>query len=71
MTWSDGPGTIYSDHQHDHDECLWVLGGRMDFTIGGIVYSVGAGDRLRLRRGTVHAARVVGNETCYYLIGQR
>jgi quercetin dioxygenase-like cupin family protein len=68
--WSDRPGASYAPHSHDHDESLWVVAGRITFGIAGRRYSLGAGDRLMLPRGTVHTAEV-GGEGATYLIGQK
>ncbi len=70
LAWSDPPGRAYSPHAHDHDESLWCVRGRIVFEIAGREYALGAGDRLMLPRGTVHAA-VVGPAGAHYLIGER
>jgi mannose-6-phosphate isomerase-like protein (cupin superfamily) len=31
--WHDVPGADYPRHRHDHDECLWILRGRITFVV--------------------------------------
>ncbi len=69
--WSDGAGTVYAPHQHEHDECLWMVSGEMEFTVDERSYRLTPGDRLVLPRRTVHSARVLGERVAEYVIGQR
>ena len=71
VLFSDAPGTIYAEHDHDHDECLWFVSGQMEMVIGDDHFMLGPGDRLVLPRGTTHRARVVGTQSVRYVIGQR
>lgn len=70
FSWSDPPGHGYAPHQHEHDESLWMLRGRMTFGIAGAEYVLEPGDRLMLPAGTVHSA-VAGPAGAAYLIGRR
>jgi quercetin dioxygenase-like cupin family protein len=69
--WSDPPGRTYAPHAHDDDQSHWIIGGRLALFVEGEEYVLGPGDRDYLPAGTVHAARVVGDEPVVYLIGSR
>jgi len=47
-----------------------VIQGEITFGIGGDRYTLRAGDRLMLPKGTVHTA-YTGAESCLYFIGQK
>jgi len=70
FSWRDAAGTLYEPHQHEEDECLWLIDGEMSFEIDGRRYDLGAGDRLMLPARTVHAAQA-GPGGAAYLVGQR
>lgn len=69
--WSDPPGRTYAPHSHGEDQSHWVLDGSLALTVGGEEYVLGPGDRDFLPAGTVHAARVVGDEPVVYLIASK
>jgi quercetin dioxygenase-like cupin family protein len=69
--WSDPPGARYESHQHEHDELIWIIGGRIEFMIDEKVYELNAGDRLFLPRDTPHEAQVPRGQKVEYLIGQK
>lgn len=69
-SWSDPPGCDYPPHTHDHDECLWVLAGEINFGAAGCEFRLRPGDRLMLPQGTVHTARA-GAAGATYLIGEQ
>jgi quercetin dioxygenase-like cupin family protein len=69
--WTDSPGTTYPPHAHDDDQSHWVLRGAMILTVGSDHYVLRAGDRDWLPAGTVHSARVEGEEPVTYLIGSK
>jgi quercetin dioxygenase-like cupin family protein len=65
--WSNGPGAIYSVHDHPYRKILYIERGSITFTPAGKAAIVMTpGDRLDLPAGTPHAA-VVGAEgvTCW------
>jgi quercetin dioxygenase-like cupin family protein len=65
--WSNGPGAIYSVHDHPYTKILYIERGSITFTPAGKAAIVMTpGDRLDLPAGTPHAA-VVGAEgvTCW------
>ena len=68
--WRDDAGAEYQPHAHDHEESLWVIQGEITFGIGDERYTLLAGDRLMLPKGTVHTA-YTGAESCLYFIGQK
>jgi quercetin dioxygenase-like cupin family protein len=70
-TWTDRPGATYAPHSHDDDQSHWVVRGAIALTVGGEEYVLRAGDRDWLPGGTMHAARVVGDEPVTYLIGSK
>ena len=69
--WSDPPGRTYAPHAHGEDQSHWIVSGALALTVDGREYVLRAGDRDFLPAGTVHAARVVGDEPVVYLIGAR
>ncbi len=69
--WTDAPGTTYPPHTHDDDQSHWIVRGSLALTVGSTEYVLGPGDRDWLAAGTVHAARVVGDEPVTYLIGSK
>jgi quercetin dioxygenase-like cupin family protein len=69
--WTDARGATYPPHTHGDDQSHWVLRGAIALTVGAEEYVLRAGDRDWLPAGTVHAARVVGDEPVTYLIGSK
>jgi mannose-6-phosphate isomerase-like protein (cupin superfamily) len=70
--WYDVPGAHYPKHRHEYDECLWVLRGELDLTIGEETLALRTGDRVYLAARTAHIARVPeGMEGVTYLVGQK
>ena len=57
------PGTIFSDHTHNHDKKDMVLSGTFLIRVNKQDYILKAGDMLEIPAGTVHYAEVIGNET--------
>ncbi len=57
------PGTVFPPHTHEVDKIDVVLSGRFRLTLpeGSLVLT--AGDMVRIPRGVVHSAEVVGDET--------
>jgi quercetin dioxygenase-like cupin family protein len=58
--WSNGPGDVYSAHQHSYHKVLYVVSGSITWSLPelGQVVETFPGDRIDLPRGTLHAARV-------------
>jgi quercetin dioxygenase-like cupin family protein len=72
LEWSDRPGITYTTHQHEEDQSHCIVSGQIEFTVENAgVFVLGAGDRDYLPAGTPHAARVVGDEVVFYLIGAK
>jgi quercetin dioxygenase-like cupin family protein len=70
--WTDAPGSYYSDHDHANDQSHWILSGSLELTVEGHgKFVLEAGDRDLMPAGTVHSARVKGNEPVVYLIGEK
>ena len=70
--WRDEPGAAYPDHQHDDYQSHWVISGTLEFTVAGVgTFEMREGDRDFMPTGTIHSARVIGNEPVEYLIGSR
>ena len=59
--WSNGPGDVYSAHDHAYHKVIYVVEGSITFGLPGEGRRVtlNAGDRLELPAGIVHDA-VVG-----------
>jgi len=60
--WSNGPGAVYTVHDHTYRKILYVAQGSITFTHAGRPAVVlRAGDRLDLPAGTRHGAVVGGD----------
>ncbi len=55
-------GTYFPDHMHEVDKIDAVVSGRFRMTMGENEAILEAGDCLKVPRGTVHSAEVVGDE---------
>jgi len=72
FAWSDPPGALYPGHQHDDYQSHWIISGTLELTVAGVgTFEMQPGDRDFMPAGTVHAARVVGNDPVEYLIGSK
>lgn len=68
--WSDAAGAVYADHEHGDDQCHWIISGTLELEVRGFgTVILNAGDRDFMPAGTVHSARVLGDEPVVYLIG--
>lgn len=63
------PGTYFPDHVHSVDKADAVVSGTFEITLPGGKVILKAGDCIKVPRGTVHAARVIGNEPVVSLDG--
>lgn len=70
--WSDRAGAIYSEHSHSNDQSHWVISGSLELTVKYIgTFILNAGDRDFMPANTYHSARVIGDESVVYLIGEK
>ena len=70
--WGDRPEATYALHKHNEDQSHWIISGELELMIehiGTVVLK--AGDRDFLPARTWHSARVLGEETVVYLIGEK
>lgn len=72
VTWSNGPGERYSDHEHGSTKLLVCAEGEITFFVGAEASAVTLtpGDGFVLPRGTRHSA-VVGPTGCVCVEGHR
>jgi quercetin dioxygenase-like cupin family protein len=58
--WSNGPGDVYSAHDHPYHKVIYVVEGSITFGLPqeGRRVTLNAGDRLELPSGTLHDAIV-------------
>lgn len=56
---------------HEHDEIRIILKGSMIFGIKGKEFKLNSGDRLELKKGTLHWAKNDGGETAVLLSGSK
>lgn len=56
------PGASIGAHVNDKDEIYYVLSGRGELTLNGVVREVGPGDAILTRSGDSHALRQLGDE---------
>lgn len=69
--FTSSPGEFYPDHSHTYDEVRVMVKGRMKFTIGETSYVLNPGDRLELKKGTVHSAEVDGDQIAVMLTASK
>jgi quercetin dioxygenase-like cupin family protein len=62
-SWTNGPGDVYSRHEHGFHKVLFCLSGSIAFHTDDRDVELTAGDRLDIEPGTPHAA-TVGSEGC-------
>jgi len=65
------PGEFYDEHMHEHDEIRIILQGSMIFGVQGKEYKLNSGDRLELKKETLHWAKNDGKETAVLLSASR
>jgi quercetin dioxygenase-like cupin family protein len=56
------PGTCFPDHDHNVDKIDAVLAGQFRMTIYGQSVILKAGDCLKVPRGVIHSAEVIGDQ---------
>lgn len=73
--WYDVPGAHYPKHRHTQNECLWVLSGKIKFSVttdtGIQEFWLEPGDKLYLPSGCAHTAEVPTQSGVTYLVGQK
>jgi len=57
-TWSNQPGYVYGEHEHDYHKVLFCVDGSIAFHILEGDIEMHPGDRLDLSPGTPHSATV-------------
>lgn len=60
-TWSNEPGYVYGEHEHDFHKVLFCVEGSITFHTTNGDIELGPGDRLDLPPGTPHSATVGGS----------
>ncbi len=65
--YSDKAGTKYGRHQHDFDDFVVIVSGKMKLGTDSGVWLMNPGDRIDLPAHTVHWAEVIGKEEVKYL----
>lgn len=53
------PGAVVPEHAHPHEQMGQMISGRLEFTIGGEVRTLGPGDQWRIPGGVSHSVRAV------------
>jgi mannose-6-phosphate isomerase-like protein (cupin superfamily) len=73
--WHDVTGVTYPTHQHERDECIWILKGEIQFTLKepdhSQVVTLHPGDRIYLSARLKHSAFVPHKNGVHFLVGQR
>lgn len=70
--WSDAPGAVYDVHEHPTDQSHWIISGRLELEVRDVgTFVLGPGDRDFMPAGTIHSARVIGDQPVVYLIGEK
>jgi quercetin dioxygenase-like cupin family protein len=52
-------GWVGAKHQHEHDQIVYVVSGRLTVTVGDETFAVAAGDSFVVRGGVDHQASAV------------
>lgn len=60
-TWSNEPGYVYGEHEHDYHKVLFCIEGSITFHTTNGDIELGPGDRLDLPPRTQHSAMVGGS----------
>lgn len=58
QTWSNEPGFVYGEHQHQYHKVLFCIAGSIEFHTPAGDIALSPGDRLDLPPGTPHSATV-------------
>lgn len=66
MNWLE-PGMEVRPHSHPFEQLVFILQGRVRFTVGDEVVEVGAGEVLRIPPDAVHCGEPLGGETAVNL----
>ena len=61
MNWLD-PGMEVNPHSHPFEQVVFIVKGRMKFTVGDDVLEVGAGGLIRIPPDVVHCGEPIGDE---------
>ena len=69
--WYDVPGANYPQHQHQYDECLWLLKGELLIKTHEQLISLKAGDKIYLPAKLPHDLSVPTHSSATYLVGQK
>ena len=56
------PGHAPLPHSHEHEQIVYIISGRVRFTVGDDVAEVGPGDVLLVPPGVQHFAETIGSE---------
>lgn len=62
------PGASIGLHVNDKDEVYYVMSGRGELTLQGVVREIGPGDAVLTRAGDSHGLRQVGDEDLVILV---
>ena len=65
--YSDPAGTKYGRHQHDFDDFVVIVAGKMKLGTDNGVWVMNPGDRIDLPAHTIHWAEIIGKEDVKYL----
>lgn len=70
--WSDSAGAVYLEHFHSNDQSHWIISGSLVLNLRDVgVFVLNAGDRDFMPANTYHSAKVLGDESVVYLIGEK
>lgn len=56
------PGAIFPVHRHPQDQMVMVEEGVIEFSVGGVSYTLGPGHLLSIPGDVPHGARVIGDD---------
>lgn len=67
--WSDEPGVVYDEHQHQDRVTIFITEGSLAIEINGEIKNLLPGDRFDVPPQVPHRG-VVGPSGCQYVVGE-
>jgi quercetin dioxygenase-like cupin family protein len=65
LAWTTlDPGHTPRPHSHEHEQIVYIVSGRVRFTVGDESVEAGAGDMLVVPPNVEHYAETIGDEPC-------
>lgn len=69
--WTDPPGQVWENYQHDTDELFLVLEGQVELEMNGRKWQPKIGEEVLIPKGVVHSVRNLGQTKSQWLYGYK